>query len=103
MTTTTTKPISVTAVIRQLVIQHRDTATAKDVQGKLEAAGFHDVKMSTITTIRADTLATLREAAALGLLRSDSEQPEPAEPAQPARPRRSRPRRRAAPVVAATA
>jgi hypothetical protein len=103
MTTTPTKPVSVTAVIRQLVIKHRD-ATAKDLQAKLEAAGFPGVKMSTITTMRADTHATLREAAALGLLRSDSEQPEPAEPAQPAaRPPRSRSRRRVAPVTDASA
>jgi hypothetical protein len=88
MTTTTTKPVSVTALIRQRVLQHRD-ATARDLQGKLAAAGFPNVKMSTITTIRADTLATLREAAALGLLRSEAEpvsqpepEPEPVEPDQ---------------------
>jgi hypothetical protein len=85
MTTTTTKPLSVTAVIRQLVLQHRE-ATARDLRAKLEAAGFPGVKMSTITTIRADTLATLREVAALGLLRSEAEpvsQPE-LEPVEPA-------------------
>jgi hypothetical protein len=85
-----TKPASVTAVIRRLVILDQ-TANAKALEAKLAEAGFPNVKMSTITTIRADALATLREATALGLLRSASEPV--AESAPAARPRRSRSRR----------
>jgi hypothetical protein len=84
-----TKPASVTAVIRRLVIADQ-TANAKALEVRLAEAGFPDTKMSTITTIRADTLVTLREAAALGLLRTAEEQA----PELAARPRRSRSRRR---------
>jgi hypothetical protein len=69
---TTDKPISVTAVIRRLVLQHPDAST-KDLQAKVEAAGFANVKLSTITTIAADTKATVREATALGMLRTATE------------------------------
>jgi|SRR6516162_469646 hypothetical protein len=65
----TTKPASVTAVIRRLVILDQ-TANAKALEARLTEAGFPGTKLSTITTIRADALATLREAAALGLLRT---------------------------------
>ena len=88
-----------TAVIRRLVILD-PTANAKAIEAKLTEAGFPGIKMSTITTIRADTLATLREAAALGLLRTAEKQvPEPTN----ARPRRSRSRRRSDMVDQATA
>jgi hypothetical protein len=59
----TTKPASVTAAIRRLVILDQ-TTPAKALEVKLAEAGFPGVKLSTITTIRADALATLREAAA---------------------------------------
>jgi hypothetical protein len=92
----TTKPASVTAAIRRLVVADQ-SMPAKDIQTKV-AVDFPGVKMSTVTTIRADALATLREAAALGLLVTAAEQkPEPT----PARPRRSRSRRQAAPVTEA--
>jgi hypothetical protein len=94
-----TKPASVTAVIRRLVILDQ-TANAKAIDAKLAEAGFPAVKLSTITTIRADALATLREAAALGLLRTAERQvPEPTN----ARPRRSRSRRRSATTEEAAA
>jgi hypothetical protein len=80
-------------------LQHKD-ANAKDIQAKVEAAGWPGVKLSTITTIKADALGTLREAAALGLLRTAEEQvPEPTN----ARPRRSRSRRRSTTSEEATA
>ena len=95
-----TKQPSVTAVIRQMVIKHQD-ANTKDLKAKVEAAGFQNVKLSMITTIAADTKATLREAAALGLLRSAEEQVH--KPTSP-RPRRSRSRsRRQAAVTEAEA
>jgi hypothetical protein len=65
----TVKPASVTAVIRRLVIADQ-TANAKALEVRLVEASFNGTKLSTIATIRADTLATLREAAALGLLRT---------------------------------
>ena len=90
--------LSLTAAIRRTVIGNRE-ADAKTLQGLVVAQGFVDVKLTTIQTVRADTLATLREAAALGLVRSAEEQsPEPA-----ARPRRSRSRRRSATIEEATA
>jgi hypothetical protein len=89
----------VTAVIRRLVITDQ-TANAKAIEAKLAEAGFPGTKLSTITTIRADALATLREAAALGFLRTAEEAtPEPTS----ARPRRSRSRRRSETVDQATA
>ena len=94
----TSKPASVTAAIRRLVITDQ-TANSKAIEAKLAEAGFPGTKFSTITTIRADALATLREAAALGLLRSANE-PSP-EPTTARRPRRSQ--RRAAPVTEAEA
>jgi hypothetical protein len=47
---------------------------AKAISAKLDETGWPNVKMSTTTTIRADALATLREAAALGLLVTAAEQ-----------------------------
>src|SRR5215472_6893506 len=94
--TMTTKPTSVTAAIRRLVVADQ-TMPAKAISAKLDETGWPNVKMSTITTIRADALATLREAAALGLLVTAAEQK--AEPTA-ARPRRSRSRRQAPPVAA---
>ena len=69
----TTKPVSVTSAIRRLVVADQ-TMPAKAISAKLDETGWPDVKMSTITTIRADALATLREAAALGLLVTAAEQ-----------------------------
>ena len=86
----TTKPASVTAAIRRLVILDQ-TANAKVLEVKLVEVGFNGTKLSTIATIRADTLATLREAAALGLLRSANESD-----TEPTNTRRSRSRRRPA-------
>lgn len=83
------KPNSVTSAIRRLVVANQ-TIPAKAISAKLDETGWPNVKMSTITTIRADALATLREAAALGLLVTQGEPK--AEPA--ARPRRQRSRRR---------
>jgi hypothetical protein len=74
----------VTAAIRRLVIADQ-TIGAKAIEARLAESGFPNTKLSTITTIRADALATLREATALGLLRSAPE-PKPTL----ARPRRSR-------------
>ena len=88
----TTKPTSVTAAIRRLVVADQ-TMPAKAISAKLDETGWPNVKMSTITTIRADALATLREAAALGLLVTAA--PEPT----PARSRRSWSRRQAAPLA----
>jgi hypothetical protein len=96
----TTKP-SVTTAIRRLVVANQ-TMPAKDIQAKVEA-DFPGVKMSTVVTIRADALSTLRVVEAMGLLRSAAE-PAP-EPPAPARRSRSRARRQAAHVteeVAAT-
>ena len=93
----TTKPASVTSAIRRLVVANQ-TMPAKAISAMLDETGWPNVKMSTITTIRADALATLREAAALGLFVTAAEQkPEPT----PARPRRSRSRRPAPPVTEA--
>jgi hypothetical protein len=81
-------------MIRRLVISDQ-TAPAKALEVKLAEAGFQGTKLSTITTIAADTKATLREAAALGLLRSTDEKVH--EPTNPGpRRSRSRPRRQAA-------
>ena len=95
----TTKPASVTSAIRRLVVANQ-TMPAKAISAMLDETGWPNVKMSTITTIRADALATLREAAALGLLVTAAEKnPEPT----PARPRRSRSRRRSATTEEAAA
>jgi hypothetical protein len=93
----TTKPASVTAAIRRLVILDQ-TANAKALEVKLVEAGFNGTKLSTISTIRADTLATLREAAALGLLRTANESD-----TEPTNTRRSRSRRRQAATAEAEA
>jgi hypothetical protein len=101
MTDQTTKP-SVTTAIRRLVVANR-TMPAKDIQAAVEA-DFPGVKMSTVVTIRADALSTLRVAEAMGLLRSPAE-PAPKPPATRPHRSRSRARRQAAPVteeVAAT-
>jgi hypothetical protein len=98
----TTKPGSLTAAIRRFVILDQ-TANAKALEVRLVEAGFNGTKLSTIATIRADTLATLREAAALGLLRTaeDSSQLESRSP-RPAR-SRSRSRKQAVTVEAEAA
>ena len=88
-----------TTQLRRLVVADQ-TMPAKAISAKLDETGWPNVKMSTITTIRADALATLREAAALGLFVTAAEQkPEPT----PARPRRSRSRRQAPVTEAETA
>jgi hypothetical protein len=81
----TTKP-SVTTAIRRAVIANQ-TMPAKDIQRMVEAE-FPGVKMSTIVTIRADALSTLRIAEEMDLLRSAEARP------AATRSRRSRSRRR---------
>jgi hypothetical protein len=61
------KPTGLTATIRRAICRDQK-ATVDAIRAQLAAAGFADAKQSTITTIRADTLATLREATALGLM-----------------------------------
>jgi hypothetical protein len=63
----TTKP-TLTALIRRIVCREQEKVTTETIRAELAAGGYENVKASTISTIRADALATLREAAALGLL-----------------------------------
>src|SRR5262249_6563988 len=91
----TTKPTSVTAAIRRLVVADQ-TMPAKAIAAKLDETGAPNVKMSPMPTLRAGALAPWREAAARGLLVPAAEQkPKPT----PARSHRSRSRGRAAPVA----
>jgi hypothetical protein len=65
----TAKALTPSRVIRQSVILDQ-TATAQAIEAKLAEAGFSDVKKTTISTVKADTMATLREVQELGLLKT---------------------------------
>jgi len=65
---TTTKQMTPSRIIRQCIMLDMK-ATAEAIEAKLAEAGFTDVKKSTISTVRADTMATLRECHELGVLR----------------------------------
>jgi hypothetical protein len=71
---TTTKQMTPCRVIRQCIIRDQ-TATAQTIEAKLAEAGFSDVKKTTISTVRADTMATLREVQELGLLKTPTRAP----------------------------
>jgi hypothetical protein len=71
---TTTKQMTPSRVIRQAVILDQK-ATAETIEAALVAAGFSDTKKTTISTVRADTMATLREVQELGLLKSPPRAP----------------------------
>jgi hypothetical protein len=68
-TVDTTRALTPSRVIRQTVIRD-NKATGEAIEAALIAAGFGDTKKSTISTVRADCLATLREVGELGMLKS---------------------------------
>jgi hypothetical protein len=74
---------SVGRLIREAVILDQ-TATYEMISEKLAAAGFKDVKRSTIDTFKYDCLATLRIARDLGMLKTSKPAPKPAPVSEPA-------------------
>jgi hypothetical protein len=65
----TAKALTPSRVIRQCIILDQK-ATSEAIDAALVAAGFSDVKKTTISTVKADTMATLREVQELGLLKT---------------------------------